>query len=283
MALQAGKGLAYGVTTRTVTIEGDDIVYRELGPARGVPIVALNHLGANLDDWDPRVADGLAADRRVILLGYRGVGRSGGRARTSIDEMASDAIAVIRALGFAKVDLLGLSMGGMVAQRLLVQAPELVERLILVSTGPEGGPGLVDMTRVMVGGSARATLSFRDPKSSLFFTRTAGGRAAAQSYVARLKERANDRDKAVAPGVLRAQLSAVHAFGQLPLPERSTFKGPVLLLHGEDDLLVPLANAAVLAQVFPNASLTVFPDAGHGVVFQHHNEVVAAASAFLRR
>lgn len=283
MAIPAGKGLAQGASTRTVMVDGHGIVYREIGPAHGMPIVALNHLGANLDDWDPRVVDGLAEDRRVILLGYRGVGRSEGRVRASIDEMALDAIAAIRALGLNRVDLFGLSMGGMVAQRLLALAPDFVDRLILISTGPAGGPGLVDMTRVMVGGSLRAALAFRDPKSSLFFTRSSAGRAAARAYSARLKERTSDRDGSVGPAVLRAQLAAVHAFGQLPLPDRSSLPGPVLLLHGADDLLVPPANAAVLTEVFPNASLTVFPEAGHGVVFQHHDEVIAAAGTLLRR
>lgn len=283
MAIPAGKGLAQGASTRTVTVDGHGIMYREIGPAQGTPIVALNHLGANLDDWDPRVVDGLAEDRRVILLGYRGVGRSEGRVRASIEEMALDAIAAIRALGLNRVDIFGLSMGGMVAQRLLALAPDLVDRLILISTGPAGGPGLVDMTRIMVGGSLRAALAFRDPKSSLFFTRSAAGRVAAQSYSARLKERTDDRDGSVTSRVLRAQLAAVHTFGQRPLPGSSAFPGPVLLLHGVDDLLVPHANAAVLTEVFPSASLTVFPDAGHGVVFQHHDEVVAAVRTFLQR
>ncbi|MBF4567719.1 alpha/beta hydrolase [Plantibacter sp. VKM Ac-2880] len=283
MTEQAGTARFTEVDTERIAVDGAEIAYRELGPAEGTPLVALNHLGANLDDWDPRIADGLAAGRRVILLGYRGVGRSDGAVRASIDEMADDALAAVRALGLTRFDLFGLSMGGMVAQRLVAKGPESVERLVLISSGPTGGPELVDLTRVMIGGTVRAILGRADPKASLFFTRTAAGRQAAQDYTARLQERTRDRDRAVVPNVLRAQLSAVHRYGKQPRPARSTFDGPVAILHGDSDRMVPLANAAALAEVFPGASVTVLPDAGHGAVFQHHREVVTAVRSFLQR
>lgn len=283
MRAQAGAGRFQSAATRTLPVGGIEIVYRELGPSAGIPLVALNHLGANLDDWDPRIVDGLAVDRRVILIGYRGVGRSGGRVRDSIEQMAADVIAAVRALDLRRFDLFGLSMGGMVAQEVVRQAPDLVDRLILISSGPAGGPGLTDMTRVMVGGAVRAALAFTDPKLRLFFTRTAVGVAAAARYRERLRERDADRDGRVGLGVLRAQLSAVHSWGEQPQAEPSGFGGPVLILHGDSDRMVPVGNASALGGCFPTAEVTVFPDAGHGVVFQNHLEVVVAVRAFLHR
>ncbi|GLI00143.1 alpha/beta fold hydrolase [Phytohabitans aurantiacus] len=132
--------------TRTVAAAGAVFAYRELGPQAGVPLVVLTHLGANLDNWDPRLVDGQAQERHAIAVDYRGVGDSTGRVRDSIEEMA----AVVRALGYERVDVLGLSMGGMVAQAIVAQAPELMERLVLAGSGPAGGPGLTDMTGVTV-------------------------------------------------------------------------------------------------------------------------------------
>lgn len=273
----------HDAVTRSLHVDGVGIAYRELGPSEGVPLVALNHLGANLDDWDPRIIDGLATNRRVIMLGYRGVGRSGGRVRDSIDRMAADVIAAVRALDLRRFDLFGLSMGGMVAQEVVQQAPELVDRLILISSGPAGGPELTEMTRVMVSGTVRASLAFADPKERLFFTRSEVGKKAGRDYRDRLRERDADRDGRVALGVLRAQLSAVHRWGEARLPAVARFGGPVLVLHGDSDRMVPVGNASSLTRVFPAADVTVFPDAGHGVAFQNHLEVVVAVRAFLHR
>lgn len=273
----------HDAVTRSLHVDGVEIAYRELGPSEGVPLIALNHLGANLDDWDPRVVDGLATDRRVILLGYRGVGRSGGQVRDSMEQMADDVIAAVRALDLRRFDLFGLSMGGMVAQEVVRQAPELVARLILISTGPAGGPELTEMTRVMVGGTVRASLAFADPKERLFFTRSAAGKKAGHDYRRRLRERDADRDGRVALGVLRAQLSAVHRWGEARLSTIARFGGPVLVLHGDSDRMVPVGNASALARVFPAADVTVFPDAGHGAAFQNHLEVIVAVRAFLYR
>lgn len=288
MAAQAGISRFREATTQTVHVDGADIVYREVGPSTGTPLLALNHLGANLDNWDPRMVDALAVDRRVILLGYRGVGRSDGPIRSSIDAMAADALAAADALRLQRFDLLGLSMGGLVAQAIVGRAAVAgeggrIDRLILSSAAPAGGPGVTDMTRTMVLGTMRASLAFTDPKTRLFFTRTAAGTTAAREYLARLRERDTDRDGAVSLSVIRAQLAAVHAWGLEPAAGRSSFDGPVLILHGDSDRMIPVANADALAQVFPSASVTVFPDAGHGVVFQYHQDVAVAMRAFLRR
>ena len=271
------------VPTRTITAAGADFVYRELGLRSGVPLVALTHLGANLDNWDPRIVDGLAEDRHVIAVGYRGVGDSTGRIRASIEEMAADMIAVIRALGYDRVDVFGLSMGGMVAQAIATQAPELIDRLVLAGSGPAGGPGLRGMTGVTMTTVLRAVVTVNDPKTLLFFTRTPAGKKAAREYLARLKERTTGRDAAVTPAVYRAQLASVHQWGLQEPTDLSQITGPVLIVHGDSDRMVPPANATTLAGNLPTASVTMFPDSGHGVAFQNHRTFVIAARDFLRR
>ena len=176
--------------------------------------MGLTHLGANLDSWDPDVVDPLAAERRVILIGYRGVGASPGAVRDQFEDMATDAIAAIRQLGLSRVDLFGLSMGGMVAQAILEQAPDLVDRVVLASTGPQGGPGMTRMTAVMVGGILSGVVTFTNPTTRLSFTRTRTGRHEAAAYQSRLKRRRTGRDKPVTPAVLRAQLRTVHQWGR---------------------------------------------------------------------
>ena len=269
--------------TLSITAAGAEFAYREFGPQAGVPLVVLTHLGANLDSWDPRIVDGLAEDRHVIAVGYRGVGNSTGQIRDSIEDMAADMVAVIRALGYDRVDVFGLSMGGMVAQAIAERAPELIDRLILTGSGPAGGPGLTDMTRITIASVLRAVITFQDPKKLLFFTRTPAGKKAADEYLARLKERTAGPDKPVTPKVYRAQLAAVHGWGLQQPVDFSQFTGPVLIVHGDTDRMVPPANATAIARQLANASVLVFPDSGHGVAFQNHRAFVDAARDFLRR
>ena len=177
------------VPTRTIDVGGVPFAYRELGPDSGVPVIFLHHLMAVLDDWDPRVIDGIAAQRRVIAFDNRGVGASGGSVPPTIEEMGRDAIAFIRALGFKQVDLLGFSLGGGVAQMVALQAPDLVRRMILAGTGPRGGGGIDEINRVAAIAYLKAALTLSDPRNFLFFPRTPEGKRAAKDYFARLKER----------------------------------------------------------------------------------------------
>lgn len=281
---QQGTTQSYAdAPTRMIAASGAVFAYRELGPQTGVPLVLLTHLGANLDGWDPRVVDGLARDRRVIAVDYRGVGDSTGRVRTSIGEMADDVVALVQVLGHDRVDMFGLSMGGMVAQAVAARAPRLIDRLILASAGPAGGPGLTAMTAVMVRTVLRAGLTVNDPRALLFFTPTTEGKHAAHAYLARLKERTTGRDKPVAPGVYQAQLAAVRQWGTQEPADLTAFTGPVFIVHGDSDRMVPPANATALARRLPGAAVTVYPDSGHGVVFQYHREFVAGARDFLHR
>ena len=285
--VEAPTGAALNTTwktapTQTINAGGVEFAYRRLGPSTGVPVVFLTHLAAVLDNWDPRVVDGIAAEHRVITFDNRGVGASSGATPTTIEEMASDAVTFIRALGFDRVDLFGFSMGGMIAQVIAQQQPELVRKMILAGTGPAGGEGIDKVTRISYLDTARGLLIRQDPKQFLFFTRTPNGRRAGQEFLARLEERTNDRDTAISLRSFRAQLRAIHRWGQQKPADLTSIRQPVLVLNGESDKMVPTKNTIDLDQRLPNSQLVIYPDAGHGGVFQFHTDFVKRALEFLR-
>ncbi len=267
--------------TLNVNLGGTNFVYRDLGPRGGVPIVLLNHWGAVLDNYDPRIVDGLASTHRIIATSYRGMGATGGTAPVTIDEMARDAIALIRALGFEKVDLLGFSLGGFVAQDVVRQAPDLVRKMILAGTGPAGGTGIDKVGRVSWPLIIKGMLTRRDPKYYLFFTKTANGRRSAEDFLVRLKERTQGRDSEPKIGAFLRQLKAIHAWGKQAPQDLSIVKIPVLLANGDNDIMVPTPNTHDMARRFPHAELVIYPDAGHGGIFQNHAAFVPKALSFL--
>jgi pimeloyl-ACP methyl ester carboxylesterase len=267
--------------TKAVDVGGTRFAYRELGDDTGVPVIFFNHLGGLLDTWDPRVVDGIAAKHRVITFDYRGVGASQGKPADSIVAMAHDGAAFIRALGFDRVDLLGFSMGGMVTQVIAQEEPRLVRKLILAGTGPAGGEGIDKVTSVTIRDLIAATLTFKDQKELLFFTRTPNGKAAARQFVQRLKERTDDRDKAFSLPAFRAQLKAIHGWGTQAPADLTRIQQPVLVANGDADRMVPTTNTYDLARRLPDAKLTIYPDAGHGGIFQYHEQFVGEALAFL--
>jgi pimeloyl-ACP methyl ester carboxylesterase len=243
----------------------------------------VTHLAAVLDNWDPRVVDGLAAKHRVIAFDNRGVGASTGTTPKTIQAMAKDAVTFIKALGLTRVDLLGFSMGGMIAQVIVQDEPQLVRKLILAGTGPAGGEGIKNVTRLSHLDTVRALLTFQDPKQFLFFTRTANGRRAGKEFLARLKERTENRDKAITLKSYFAQLDAIHAWGLERPHDLSAIRQPVLVANGETDRMVPTPNSLDLARRLPDSDLVIYPDAGHGGIFQFHRQFVAKALDFLQR
>jgi pimeloyl-ACP methyl ester carboxylesterase len=284
--IDAPTGAALNTTwktapTQTINAGGVEFAYRQLGPSRGVPVVFLTHLAAVLDNWDPRVVDGIAAKHRVITFDNRGVGASSGSTPTTIEEMASDAVTFIRALGFDQVDLFGFSMGGMIAQVIAQEEPKLVRKMILAGTGPTGGDGIDKVTRITYLDTARGLLTRQDPKQFLFFTRTPNGRRAGKEFLARLEERTNDRDKAISVRSFRAQLKAIHRWGQQKPADLASIHQPVLVMNGESDKMVPTKNTVDLDRRLPNSQLVIYPDAGHGGVFQFHANFVKRALEFL--
>ena len=269
------------VPTRMLSVGGVEFAYRELGPSGGTPLILLTHLAAVLDNWDPRIVDGLAAERRVIAFDNRGVGASSGSTPKTIEEMAQDAVTFIRGLGFSEVDLFGFSMGGMLAQVIAAREPGLVRKLIVAGTGPAGGEGIDKVTRISYLDTARGLLTGQDPKQFLFFTRTPNGKQAGKEFLRRLKERTTDRDKAISIGTFRAQLKAIHRWGTQAPADLSLIVQPVLLLNGESDKMVPTSNTVDMHRRLPNSELVLYPDAGHGGVFQFHEDFVKRALTFL--
>lgn len=267
--------------TRHVEAAGTTFAYRRLGPDAGVPVVLLNHWGANLDNFDPPIVEGLAADRPVYTLDYRGVGASGGMAPLSMAEIADDTIATIRALGLTSVDLIGFSLGGFVAQQILFDAPDLVRRAILAGTGPAGGTGIERVGPVSWPLIIKGLITFRDAKFYLFFTSSAASRRAASEFLERLKDRTADRDRAVSPKAFLRQLKAIKAWGRQAPQPLDTIRKPVLVANGDHDIMVPSENSADLARRIPGAKLVLYPDAGHGGIFQYHEAFLAKAKAFL--
>ena len=266
---------------RKINVGGVEFAYRELGSGTDVPVVFLHHLTAVLDDWDPRIIDGIAAHHRVIAFDNRGVGGTGSSVPHTVEQMGADAIAFIRALGLERVDLFGFSLGGGVAQMVALQAPELVRRMILAGTGPRGGGGIDQITKVAVLAYLKAGLTFSDPRNFLFFPRNAEGKRAASDYFHRLKERTHNRDKRISMQARVAQLKAIRHAGQSQPDDLSLIAVPVLVANGDHDLMVDSSHSADMARRLPNARLKIYPNSGHGGVFQHHQTFLSDALQFL--
>jgi len=267
--------------TKTVTIDGTSFAFRQLGDTSGVPVVFLHHFTAVLDDWDPRIIDGVAAKHDVIAFDNRGVGSTGSRVPNDIEQMGADAIAFIRALGYDEVDLFGFSLGGAVAQMVALQAPELVRRMVLAGTGPRGGGGIWKMPFIVGGAYAKALATRKDPRHFLFFPRDTEGKKAAKEYFDRLAERTQDRSRPISRQAGLAQLRAITTGGLHAPDDLSVIKAPVLVANGDHDLMVASEHSADMARRFPDAKLVVYPNSGHGGVFQHHREFVPEVLAFL--
>jgi pimeloyl-ACP methyl ester carboxylesterase len=272
------------VRTESITSGDVTFAYRELGRGNpGVPVVFLVHLGAVLDNWDPRIIDGIAAVHHVVAFDNRGVGASTGKPAKSIEQMAKDAILFIKAKGFQEVDLFGFSMGGMIAQEIVQMEPPLVRKLILAGTGPAGGEGLKKIKRVTYRDMLRGYVTFQDPKQFLFFTRSPSGVRAGKEFLARLKLRNENRDEEITLKAFSAQLDAIKQWGLKKPADLSVVTQPALVVNGDDDRMVPTPNTYDLARRLPHSELVIYPDSGHGAVFQHHADFVARALNFLAR
>ncbi|WP_445147290.1 alpha/beta fold hydrolase [Dyella sp. Tek66A03] len=283
-APQKSKVTWKNVPTATITAGGVQFAYRELGTDNpGTPVVFLAHLAAVLDNWDPRVVDGFAAKHRVVTFDNRGVGASTGKPAASMEEMAKDAITFIKAMGLERVDLFGFSMGGMIAQEIVLMEPQLVRKMIITGTGPAGGEGISTVARVTYIDMIRGWLTRQDPKQFLFFTRTPVGIRAGKEFLERLKERSENRDKEVTVAVLQAQLKALRRWGAKKPADLSKVHHPVLVANGDSDRMVPSKNTRNLAQRLPKSELIIYPDSGHGAVFQFHASFVPRALSFLSR
>ena len=266
---------------RTVSAGGVTYAYRELGPKGGIPVVFFVHLAATLDNWDPRIIDPIAQHRHVITFDQRGVGASTGEVPSTLEEAAEHAYEFITALGFEKIDIFSFSMGGMIAQDLIAKHPDLVRRLVLTGTGPRGGKDIDKVVGVTYWDILRATLTRSDPKEFLFFNRDAKGKAAGKAFVNRLEERTVDRDQDVSLKAFRTQLKAIQKYGRSAPSDLSTFTQPTLIANGDHDRMVPSALSEDLHRRIKGSQLIIYPDSGHGGVFQYHEKFAPVTAEFL--
>ena len=266
---------------RTITANGVTYAYRELGPKGGIPVVFFVHLAATLDNWDPRIVDPIAAERHVITFDNRGVGASTGHVPDSIEAMADDAYTFIKALGFDKIDILSFSLGGFIAQDLVVKHPELVRKLVLTGTGPRGGKDIDKVVGVTYWDILRATLTRQDPKEFLFFNRNAAGKPAARAFVERLQERTVDRDADIKVRAFQTQLKAIQKFGRSVPADLSKLTQPTLIANGDNDRMVPSVLSEDLHRRIKGSELVIYPDSGHGGIFQFHQKFAPIAVEFL--
>ncbi|MEF3402226.1 alpha/beta fold hydrolase [Agromyces sp. CCNWLW203] len=269
--------------TRTIAADGVTYAYRELGPKGGVPVVFFVHLAATLDNWDPRVVDAIAKERHVITFDNRGVGASTGEVPDSVEAMADDAYSFIRALGLDQIDVFSFSLGGMVAQALVAKHPELVRKLVLTGTGPAGGEGIDKVAGVTFFDILRATLTRSDPKEFLFFNRNPAGKRAGKAFVARLAERTVDRDAPISVKAFQTQLKAIKKWGRSAPADLSKLTQPTLIANGDHDRMVPSVLSDDLHRRIAGSELIIYPDSGHGGIFQFHDRFAPVAARFLAR
>jgi len=272
------------VKTQTINVDGTDFYYRKLSKDNsGVPVIFLNHLAATMDNCDPRIMDGIASQHQVICFDNRGAGATKGKTPITVAEMAKDARAFIHALGYEKVDLIGFSLGGFISQEILIQEPQLIRKAILAGTGPAGGEGIKNVTGITYLDIMRGLFSFKDAKTYLFFNRNKNGKKSAKEFLGRIQERKEYRDKSMGIGNFQRQLKAIHAWGLQKLQDLSVIKQPVLVVNGDNDRMVPSSNTHDLAKRIPNSEIIIYKDAGHGGIFQYHDEFVKSALAFLAK
>lgn len=268
--------------TRFVEADGIRFAYRRLGRRDGVPLVLLQHFTGTMDMWDPDVVDGLAAARPVILFDNAGVSRSSGSTPDNVRDMARHALAFIRALGPDQVDLLGFSLGGFVAQIMAVEHPDLVRRVILAGTGPEGGKGIANLPQVLEQAQQQSPGELR---LFLFFSQSAAGQAAGRAFIERQARRTVDRDPPSSDQTVGAQFQAIVAWGNGSSADGAArlrrMTQPVLVVNGKADIMVPTANSYHLFGELPNARVVLYPDSGHGALFQYPDLFVQEALALL--
>jgi len=268
--------------TKTVNVNDAKIAYRIYGDKGGTPIVLLSPLGSSMDDWDPAIINGLVKYSQVVVFDNKGVGGSSGETLTTITDMAQDAIFFVETLGYPKVNLLGFSMGGFIAQQIVETEPQWVNKLILVGTGPQGSEGLSEV------GNKISSIANLDPEEQFLqslFAPSAQSRQLGKESFARISSKKEGRDLPLSQEAFVAELTAVLGWAQpdsIAFARAKNVPNQIFIVAGKNDLLVPIVNPIKLYQALPNARLLLLPDAGHGVMFQYPDLFVQEAENFLK-
>ncbi|HEY6847914.1 MAG TPA: alpha/beta hydrolase [Terracidiphilus sp.] len=270
--------------TQFVEANGIRFAYRRFGKANGVPLVFNQHYIGTMDYWDPTVTDGLARNREVILFNNTGVSSSSGEVPTTFERMGADAIAFIKALGLKQVDLFGFSIGGIVVQEIILQAPDLIRRLIVDGTGPRGGQGMELLTQ----SAGRLFGATYDPPEIVWlavkFSPSAAGQAAGREYLKRTHRREEGRDPEVNDKVSPAQVEAIRNWGVQQDGSDDylkTIQQPTLVVNGSNDVIMPTVNSFIMQQNIPNAQVIIYPDSNHGANHMYPELFVEHATLFL--
>jgi pimeloyl-ACP methyl ester carboxylesterase len=269
-------------TAPTEYAEGSGIrfAYRRLGPSTGTPLVLLQHFSGNIDAWDPAVVNALATASPVVVFDNAGVGRSSGQTPDNVPAMARDAITFIKLLGYSRVDLLGYSLGGCVAQQIAAEDGPLVRKLILVGTAPKGGEE--HLLAVLKDAFSKAGVP--DVRLPLFFTPSPASQAAGLAFLKRTRIRVVDRDTDSDSGVTDPQARALIAWCATPDTDHALLRAihqPALVVCGSDGTMLPADNAYAMFKAMPNAQLILYPDCGHGALFQYPELFVSHVHTFL--
>ena len=275
------------ITAPTQFLQVRNVTYssRRFGEGAPRPLVCLQHFTGTLDNWDPAVADTLASGREVILFDNAGIGRSTGTVPRTIAEMAAHAMAFLDGLGVTSCDVLGFSLGGMVAQQIVAERPSLVRRLVLAGTAPRGGHDIMHVEKPSLATIFKdASLRGYTRLQKLFFAPTESSQGAGQAFVARLAQRTADLDPPSGPEVAAAQIAAFREWEQFSGERFADLKKivhPTLVVNGVHDEMIPIANSYALGEHLPNAVLMTYPDSGHGSLFQFHESFTRQVAAFL--
>jgi pimeloyl-ACP methyl ester carboxylesterase len=271
--------------TQLLHAGNETYAYRRFGHGSGRPLLFLQHFTGTLDNWDPAVTDPLASGREVILFDNAGVGRSSGKVPPTVAGMAAHALAFLDGLGLATCDVLGFSLGGMVAQQMAQDRPSIFRRMILVGTAPRGGEDIMHLEKPSLAKFLQDPgLKGNAVLPGLFFAPTESSQAAGQAFIARLAQRMEDREPPSGPEVAGAQMAAFREWEQFAgerFASLKTIRQPTLVVNGVHDEMIPVANSYRLAENLPNAMLLTYPDSGHGSLFQFHESFTRQAAAFL--
>ena len=259
--------------------------YRRFGEGQGLPLLCLQHFTGTLDNWDPAVTDPLARGREVILFESAGLGRSAGTVPETIGGMAAHARAFLDGLGLKICDVLGFSLGGMVAQQMALDRSSVIRRMILAGTAPRGGEDIMHLEKPSLARHlGNPELKGYAILQKLFFAPTPSSQAAGAAFVDRLMQRQQDREPISGPAVAQAQMAAFREWEKVAgerFADLKSIRHPVLVVNGIHDEMIPVSNSYWLSANLPNAVLLTYPDSGHGSLFQFHDSFTRQAAAFL--